>query len=220
MKKMAKKLPLPELEIVERLLTTRETIRTLASEYGCHNTTINTILGKHTTREQRQQAKCRKQGQTLSSKPIEQRFWPNVKAGKPDECWEWIGGKTGDYGSVKINRTWTAHRLSYHLHHPEWPINSPDFVLHKCDNRICVNPNHLFLGTHLDNVADMKRKGRAAKGEVNGNSKLITSQVIEIKKLLKQQVSQAFLARHFRVSASLISEIYREKIWTHVRIDD
>jgi len=84
-------------------------------------------------------------------------------------CWVWMGSPvSGGYGGIFINKTRRipAHRFSWELHYE--PIPQGLWVLHHCDNRPCVNPEHLFLGTAIDNVADMVAKGRQAKGHQNG----------------------------------------------------
>jgi hypothetical protein len=89
------------------------------------------------------------------------RFW--AKVSKTDDCWNWIGaiGETG-YGNFGIGyRTYRAHRLSYEMHYG--PIPSGMLVCHKCDNRKCVRPDHLFIGTHKDNMTDCSEKGRLPK---------------------------------------------------------
>ena len=86
-------------------------------------------------------------------------------------CWNWTGGKAGPgYGSVprSVHASRTAHRASY-----AWfcgPIPAGRYVLHRCDNRRCVNPEHLFLGTHLDNIKDMQAKDRHRGGSLPNES--------------------------------------------------
>lgn len=85
-------------------------------------------------------------------------FWVRVKVGKKNECWPWLGGKTrGGYGddrrkTLGVRRAHRAAWVAKYGYIPELQ------VLHKCDNRICCNPNHLYLGDHQDNMDDMRKE--------------------------------------------------------------
>ena len=88
------------------------------------------------------------------------RFWNKVAIAGPNDCWEWQASfHTTGYGQIRFNhKKWTAHRVSWILINGEIP--DALCVLHKCDNRKCVNPKHLFLGTNYDNMKDKTNKGR------------------------------------------------------------
>ena len=92
------------------------------------------------------------------------RFWAKVQRGQDDECWRWIAAiRKAGYGALKINGLVRgAHRISWELHYGEIPPGL--YVMHTCDIRSCVNPKHLFVGTHKDNMADMMAKGRSPRG--------------------------------------------------------
>lgn len=147
---------------------------------------------------------------------LKRRFWSKVQAiREPDSCWLWNAStSTGGYGMFKFRiRLEATHRISWLLAHGEVP---PDglFVLHKCDNRRCVNPNHLFLGTHTDNMRDMFAKGRDnhPTGESHGGCKLSDAQVAEIRELyLKGNVTHRQLGLRFNVAHSQIGFIVRHE---------
>jgi hypothetical protein len=108
----------------------------------------------------------------MKSVPIdafdEQRFWAKVHRGGEDDCWEWQAGTDDDgYGKFSIlHVNYQAHRISYVLANGEPPRDS--LVCHTCDNPPCVNPKHLFPGSHADNHADRNAKNRTARGDTNG----------------------------------------------------
>jgi hypothetical protein len=118
-----------------------------------------------------------------SRSTLSERFWSKVALGGSDECWEWQAARrTAGYGAFKIGgrqgKIHNAHRIAWVLTHGE--IEDELFVLHRCDNRPCCNPAHLFLGTQLDNMRDMFAKGRRppAVGERSGNARLTEAAVI------------------------------------------
>ncbi len=146
----------------------------------------------------------------------EQRFWAKVKKGP--RCWEWIGALTNNnkgmgYGRIASNGKYhLAHRLSYEMKYG--PIPDGLCVCHTCDNRKCVRPGHLFLGTYKDNMVDCCAKGRLAKGSKAGKAKLTEQQVTVIRKdkrLYKE------IAKEYKVDRSIISKIKTRKIWKHGR---
>jgi predicted XRE-type DNA-binding protein len=146
----------------------------------------------------------------------ENRFWSKVLTDEDDKCWNWVGYLTRGYGQFSYKGLmYRSHRFSYELKYGK--IQNGLYVCHSCDNRSCVNPNHLFLGTNVDNMKDMVNKGRAAKGENNATAKLNENQVIEIRdKYTTGKFLQRQLAIEYNISQVEISDITTRKIWKHI----
>lgn len=143
---------------------------------------------------------------------IEERFWAKVPDRPSDDCWEWTGSRVDGYGHFGVGRgVKKAHRISWALAH-EVPIPDGMYVCHHCDNRACVNPDHLFLGTHAENMADMVAKGRAADrwGARNPNARLTDEDVAEIRRLRTEEgMTQQAIADQFGVGQTWISRLVR-----------
>ena len=141
----------------------------------------------------------------------EERFFDKVEK---HDCWTWTGSRNSDgYGNFFYdNASGKAHRWSYEYHHG--PIEDGLSVCHSCDHPYCVNPDHLFLGTQQDNIADMvsKERQRGAPGVSNANAVLTETQVNAIRKIYESGgVTQKELARLFDVSLITVSRVLRNR---------
>jgi hypothetical protein len=132
----------------------------------------------------------------------------------PRECWPWTGVKTSDgYGQIRVgSRMKYAHHVAYEFAFGSIP--SGLHVLHRCDLRCCVNPNHLVLGTHKENMMDAALKGRNAFGECHHAAKLNWHKVDDIRERYAEgRLSETKLAKEFGVTRSTISQILCDKTW-------
>ncbi|NCX03675.1 MAG: HNH endonuclease [Betaproteobacteria bacterium] len=157
--------------------------------------------------------------------PLAVRLWSRVDmdAG-PQGCWLWQGSVNAwGYGQIRREPEGHAvrgvkisvHRAAWELTHG--PITKGLHVCHRCDNPGCVNPSHLWLGTHAENLYDMKRKGRAARGDRSGTARLDSQQVQILKRLMfLGQCSPAELARLLGMSTTAIYDIKHKKSWSHI----
>lgn len=131
-------------------------------------------------------------------------------------CWEWEGSivESTGYGQMGYeNKVYKAHRLAWIIFKGEIPIGK--CVLHKCDNRTCVNPNHLFLGTHKDNGQDMVKKGRSIcqRGDQNHSRKISSKIVRRIRFLVSRGQAQKKVATKFGITPSNVCLIVNRKSW-------
>jgi len=141
-------------------------------------------------------------------------------------CWEWTGPCTRNgYGELDVGsridgsyRKVYAHRLSYEVH--VGPIPEGMYVCHTCDNRACVNPAHLFIGTQDDNMADAARKGRcpgvSLQGERHPRARLTEGQVLAIRARRAAGESERDVAREYGVSPQLVYAIHTRRLWKHL----
>lgn len=157
---------------------------------------------------------------TLTEKDIE-RFWSHVDEKDKDDCWEWQAYKSKKgYGSFGVKRNiLLAHRISWIIANGQIPKGK--IIMHKCDNPPCVNPEHLFCGTPMDNMMDKMRKGRYKKGKiVRGEShpisKLKKEDIPKIRNLYDQGISTHKIGKRFGVNSKTIWFIGKRIAWSHI----
>lgn len=149
---------------------------------------------------------------------LAQRFWAMVQ--KTETCWLWTGATTSGplrYGVIMVRergRRLRASRLSWELDHGSIPDDK--LALHKCDNPLCVRPDHLFLGDHADNARDKVAKGRQLHGERHRHTRLTATAVLEIRRSPKDTLTRRYLAAKFGVSNAVISNVDAGRSWRHV----
>lgn len=146
-------------------------------------------------------------------------FWSRVNIGNTGECWEWtMSRRSGRYGQAHYgNKNWFAHRLAWTLVHGDIPDGL--LVCHACDNVLCCNPAHLFLGTGADNSADRNAKLRQYRGFGHHHAKLNEEQVLEIKRTYvprHPEFGQAALSRKFGVSQPAIYSVLKGESYAYV----
>lgn len=146
---------------------------------------------------------------------IIQRFLTKVHENKNTGCWEWHGPKNKGYGILYFKgKKFGAHRWIYSHTHQAFNIhNTSQHICHRCDNPGCVNPDHLFLGTHQDNMQDKKNKGRTAKGKQNGRALLNAFDILAIR---KSNDTLQQLGDQYGVHWTTIHQIKKRLIWKHV----
>lgn len=155
---------------------------------------------------------------TTDVRVYQERFLSKTSEKLKNGCEEWLGSYYpngyGQFRGMCKSGKWhfRAHRFSYEMHYG--PFNYSLFVCHKCDNRRCVNPEHLFLGNQKENIADCIRKGRNAKGEKQHKAKLSQRMVARIRYAAEHsKLTYKELAKAFDVHASTIGFVVTERTW-------
>jgi hypothetical protein len=156
---------------------------------------------------------------------FEEKFWSKVEISDQDKCWRWIGAKRWNgYGKfTHLEKTILAHRASYQIAFGS--IEKNMVICHKCDNRWCVNPNHLWSGTQGENLSDMFAKGRNAKKKPRGScelhprAKVDNVQVKEIIERYSLGESSRKLASVYGISKTMILNIVNGKNWKNIDDD-
>jgi len=162
-------------------------------------------------------------------------FWENADK-KADGCWLWKGATSDGYGQIRFSgRSQRAHRVAWLLAHGDIP--SGLYVCHHCDVRMCVNPSHLFLGTHADNIADMWNKDRGPignrsarrrhpesysqsvlnmRGEGAPLAKLRDEDILDIRSRRANGETLKSIAQRYGVDSTNVGCIVRRKTWKHI----
>lgn len=144
---------------------------------------------------------------------VRERFEEYVRHDPISDCWIWDGARYGQgYGKFGVaGKTKRAHRVSYQIYNGT--IAETDLVLHRCDTPACVNPKHLFIGTHADNVNDKCSKGRQTRGITNGAAKLTEAQVRQIRAACGTHEE---IAQSFGISRPHVTDLKAGKHWRHI----
>lgn len=177
---------------------------------GCYRESYCRRLCKPHYNKQWAHGDVRHNGRLYRRKPI--KYSINDKG-----CFECYSHAPNAFGYPEYhfnNKKTTVHRYIYEECFGY--VDKGLFILHSCDNRRCINPEHLRVGTHLENMKDMTARGRQCKGSDSPHAKLTEVDIVEIRSLIEKKKSDTEIARKFNVSRTTIGYIRRGKTWTHV----
>ena len=151
----------------------------------------------------------------MTNPDIKERFDAKYLPEPNTGCWLWDGAYVRGYGQIWVNgRTVLAHRWSYEHYVGEIPEGL--YVLHKCDVSCCVNPDHLEVGTPMENVRQMHERGQPAMGERQGSAVLTEQKVIEMRRLYRDGKTQGEIADMFGVNKKTAHQAISRVRWKHV----
>jgi hypothetical protein len=147
----------------------------------------------------------------VSADAVKARLRAHIEVDRDSGCWNWTGTRVGNgYGYIWLfGGPKYTHRVSAMLF-LDFELSSPLWILHDCDNPGCCNPDHLRVGTRIDNIRDAARRGRVGRGKLNA------ANVATIKRLLAEGYTHAAIAAKFGVTTSMIGQIGRGESWAHV----
>jgi hypothetical protein len=160
----------------------------------------------------------KRSGSLFIKEPAEVRFWRAVDVRGKDQCWEWMGALHykgyGEFAPIAKHKT-KSHRFAWES--KNGPIPDGKMVCHKCDNRPCCNPSHLFLGNAKTNMDDCTNKMRHCHGEKSPKAKLTESDVIAIRNADKTKRTRLSIAKEFGISGRQVTSVCRYESWKHIR---
>jgi len=154
----------------------------------------------------------------VKDKSVQDRFMAKVMPEPNTGCWIWIASMNikgyGTFGIGQRSMSSTSHRVSYEMFKGDIPKGM--HVLHHCDNPFCVNPDHLWLGTNLDNNKDKVKKGRAAKGIFHPRARLNDNYVRIIREAYSMGFTKMSIAKYFKIGHTTVRSIIDGINWKHV----